>query len=212
MKRMIFLMGFCCLVSMLEAQEFIIDRIRLATDTTHEVRVHVNDRELYYGKPEEDYILRFIKSSNAVEQMEGYNGWREKWLLDRKSAILTPALDTMLSDACLWNKTFDISIYFNGDGTVFTVYFVISDTIYKRLLPEWLKNTFNQLMKERIEASRLWDFSPAGESGFGRMDILVTDLKRGVITPQRDYVAERRIRAEQLEQVPQSYELNNEFY
>lgn len=181
MRKWILLIGFCCIASLTNAQEFIIDKI--TSKYIEGIHVHVNARELYYGEPPEKHILRFI-SSNKAERMAAYDRLREEWMKSKKSEVLTPALDSLLSDTTLLNKTFNIFIYFNRDGSVFTVYFIISEDIYDRLPAEWVKDMYNRLMKEQVEATKFWNFSAMGEDALGKFGISVTDLKKGIIRPQ----------------------------
>ena len=181
MRKWILLIGFCCIASLANAQEFMIGKI--TSKDIEGIHVHVNARELYYGEPPEKHILRII-SSNKAERMAAYDRLREEWMKSKKSEVLTPALDSLLSDTTLLNKTFNIFIYFNRDGSVFTVYFIISEDIYDRLPTEWVKDMYNRLMKEQVEATKFWDFSAMGEDALGKFEISVTDLKKGIIRPQ----------------------------
>lgn len=192
MKKIIFLLGFCCIVSMLKAQEFYV--LGITTPDQPECHKNVMDKEI--NDDPEEFLSRRLESNN-VARLAAFNALREEWIRDRKEELLTPALDSLLSDSVLVSKKFSILIYFNPDGSVFTLEFWIAESIYDRLPDGWLKDTYNKLMREKLNASGFWDFSTSKfwnvitnkeDVGFGMLQISVTDLKKGVVPIQADRV------------------------
>lgn len=192
MKKIIFLLGFCCMVSALKAQEFCV--LGITTPDQPECHKNVMDKEI--NDDPEEFLSRRLESNN-VERLAAFNALREEWIRDRKEELLTPALDSLLSDSVLMSEKFSILIYFNPDGSVFTLEFWIEESIYNRLPNGWLKDTFNKLMREKLNASEFWNFSTSKfwnvitnkeDVGFGMLQISVTDLKKGVVPIQADRV------------------------
>lgn len=180
MRKWTLLVGFCCIVSLANAQEFTIMEMG---NLTLLIDKKLHDRE---------YFLRYVNLDNWGKRKAAYDRLREEWLKSKKSELISPALDSLLSDTMLLEKEFTIYIAFNRDSSVFTLGFMIANEIYDRLPEGWEKDMYNRLIKLRIDVSRFWDFSSLGEYtkgeeyAMGYLEFSITDLKKGVIRPQRE--------------------------
>ena len=193
MKKMMLLFGFCWLLLDVHAQEFL--TLKIKTYDAQEYYADVQEKEISLHP--EEFATRLTFCTDSVRQLPGYEEQREKWILDKKDEILSPALDSLLSKENVENKNFLIHVYFNPDGTVFTVSFWIVERLYNKLPEEWLKNLFNALKDEKLDVSKFWNFGAPAKflraitkkdcTGFGIMVISVVDLKRGSISPQTLY-------------------------
>lgn len=184
MKKIILLISFCCFVFIMQAQEFFIQNIGyLGHGGIYKdiLNTHIWEKRLI-GTP----LLLRIGRINDTKKLPEFSELREKWLEKIKKKILSKELKHCLKDTSIFgDKRFWIDVYFEKDGTVFTILFEIEQHLYKILPEKWVKETFNTLMKERINATEFWDFTSSKESDpLGVISICVRDLFFGKIRDQ----------------------------
>ena len=213
-KRLIFFIGFCCLLSNVSAQEFFVMKIKSGDSQEY----HANVEEKRISKNPEEFLFRYVIGSDSVKRLAGYEEQRARWMQSKKDELLSSVLDSLLSNEGVKDTDFLVYVFFNEDGSVFTVNFSIVERIYDRLPEECLKDMFNVLMREKLDVSEFWNFetkvktSALGKKyfGFGVMKFSMLDLIRGIVTPQSAY--DEKWKQSQQEEEPNNYELNNEFY
>ena len=180
MRRFILAVMFCALCAISSAQEFSVKRFRVAAPTHDHVRI----LDAEWAKKAKN-VSRYTWPLYRGTPLPKFEEWRREWLEDRESDFLTPDLDTLWQDTARWKRDdFLIELVFGQDGRVFTVIFQMDEAVYNRLPENWLKNTFNRLMEEKIDAVRYWDFSRTGKKGTGRIYFSLLDLKTGDIPCQ----------------------------
>ncbi len=207
MKRILLLVSFCCFGFIMQAQDFFIQNIgylieediyKSLDDRGYCTRFHgfIGDGSIYKKGPCNTYIwekrligtplLLRIGRINDTKKLPEFSELREKWLEKIKKKILSKELKHCLKDTSIFgDKRFWIDVYFEKDGTVFTILFEIEQHLYKILPEKWVKETFNTLMKERINATEFWDFISSKESDpLGVISISVRDLFFGKIRDQ----------------------------
>ena len=181
MKKIVLLVSLCCFGFITRAQKFLIEPLRHYGDTT--VIMCISDQKIRENR---DLLLRYV-TSDFGKRFSQHEEVRKKWLKQIKTKIFTRELRHSLKDtSVLADKIFWIRIYFDKDGTVFTVTFEVEKDIYKLLSEKWMKETFNCLMKERINTTEFWDFSSSESDDLARMDISVRDFFRGKIRDQKE--------------------------
>lgn len=186
MKKIILLISFCCFGLILQAQEFWILNIGYMGHGGI-------DKELYntniwekrlMGNP----LLLRIGRFDDTKKLPQFAELREKWLKKIKNKVLSKELKHCLNDtSTLGDKQFGIDVYFEKDGTVSTITFEIEHRLYEILPEKWVKETFNTLMKEQINATKFWDFTSSKQTDpLGVIRISVKDLIIGKIRNQEE--------------------------
>lgn len=209
MKRILLLVSFCCFGFIMQAQDFFIQNIgylieedvyKSLDDRGYCTRFHgfIGDGSIYKKGPCNTYIwekrlmgsplLLRIGRINDTKKLPEFPELREEWLKKIKKKILSKELKHCLKDTSnSGDKRFWIDVHFEKDGTVFTVSFEIEQHLYEILPEKWVKETFNTLMKERINAAAFWDFNSSKEPDpLGVIRISVWDLFFGKIRDQEE--------------------------
>lgn len=184
MKKIILLLSFCCFGFIVQAQEFLIQNIGyIGHGGIYKgiYNTHIWEKRLM-GSP----LLLRIGRINKLEKLPEFPKLREKWLKKIKRKILTKELKHCLKDTSVFgDKQFWIDVYFEKDGTVFTILFEIEQHLYKILPEKWVKEVFNALMKERINAAEFWNFASSDKPDpLGVVSISVRDFFFGKIRDQ----------------------------
>lgn len=135
-------------------------------------------------------LLLRIGRIDDTKKLPEFTGLREKWLKKIKNKVLSKELKHCLKDtSILGDKQFGIDVYFEKDGTVFTITFEIEHHLYEILPEKWVKETFNTLMKEQINATKFWDFTSSKKTDpLGVIRISVKDLIIGMIRNQEELI------------------------
>ena len=184
MKKIILLISFCCFGFIMQAQEFFIQNIGyLGHGGIYKdiLNTHIWEKRLM-GNP----LLLRITRAGDTKKLPEFSELREKWLEKIKKKVLSKELKHCLKDTSIFgDKRFWIDVYFEKDGTVSTILFEIEQHLYEILPEKWVKETFNTLMKERINATEFWDFTSSKESDpLGVISISIRDLFFGKIRDQ----------------------------
>lgn len=183
---MILLLSFCCFGFITQAQEFFIINVGYNGHGgiyKDDVNTNIWEKRLV-GSP----LLLRIGRINKLEKLPEFPKLREKWLKKIKRKILTKELKHCLKDTSIFDdKRFCIDVYFEKDGTVFTILFEIEQHLYEILPEKWVKETFNTLMKERINATEFWNFASSDKPDrLGIVSIFVKDFFFGKIRDQEE--------------------------
>ena len=184
MKKIILLLSFCCFGFIVQAQEFLIQNIGyighggIYKDI---LNTHIWEKRLM-GNP----LLLRICRANDSKKLPDFPELRKKWLEKIKKKVLSKELKNCLKDTSVFgDKRFWIDVYFEKDGTVFTILFEIEQHLYKILPEKWVKEVFNALMKERINAAEFWNFASSDKPDpLGVVSISVRDFFFGKIRDQ----------------------------
>lgn len=182
MKRMILLLGLCCFGFIVQAQEFFIHPLRGYGDTT--TIIAILKQEI---RENQETCRRYLDAVYAWnKQLPQYEKSREKWLKQIKNKVLTRELKYNLKDtSILADKRFWIYVYFDKKGEVFTVTFEIEEHIYNLLPEKWVRETFNLLMKEKIDITEFWDLSSLKPNAIAGIHFSVRDFFFGRIREQK---------------------------
>lgn len=180
MRRFVLAVVFCGISVISSAQEFNVKRFCVAAPAHYHVRI----RDAGWVTNAKN-LSRYTWPLFRGEPLPEFEKWRKEWLQDKQSDFLVPGLDSLWLDSAQWQRSdFVIELVFGQDGNVFTVFFEMDESIYKRLPENWLRNTFNRLMGGKINAIKFWDFSRTGKKGIGRIYFSLLDLKTDSIPPQ----------------------------
>lgn len=184
MKKIILLISFCCFGFITQAQEFVIQNVGyIGHGGIYKDILNTNIWEKrLMGSP----LLLRIGRINDTKELPEFPKLREKWLKKLKKEVLSKELKHCLKDTSVFgDKRFWIDVFFEKDGTVFTIFFEIEQHLYEMLPEKWVKETFNALMKERIKATEFWDFASSKKTDpLGVISIPVRDLFFGKIRDQ----------------------------
>ena len=173
MKKAILFFSFYCFVSVLHAQEFWVERFGIYGENGDDY-VDIKDKKF---QDELENLIRLVTRINRPQKVPEYKNNREKWVNRVKDTLLTKEIKNILRDTSfLKGKSFVVSVRFNKEGNVFTVGFLISHSIYEKLSQDWLKSTFNYLMKEKVRVADFWDFSQVEQDALGSIEFSVIDL------------------------------------
>ena len=181
MKRIIFLVSFCCFSFIVQAQKFLIEPVRFCGDTT--ILMWISDQKI-----RENHDLLFRQATSDLgKRFYQHEEFRKKWLKQIRNKVLTRELKHSLKDtSILADRRFWINVYFDKEGKVFTVVFEIEKHIYDLLPEKWVKETFNCLMKETINTTEFWDSFPARPNALAEMKFSVRDFFLGKIRDQKE--------------------------
>lgn len=176
MKKLILIISFCCLGFIVQAQKFLTQNIAFSSYGDSYKNIY-NTRIMDYRLIEDSTLYR-LGMKNDPKKLPEFSKQREKWLKKIEKKVLTKELKHCLKDTSVFgNKRFWIDVYFEKDGTVFTILFEIEQHLYKILPEKWVKETFNSLMKERIKTTDFWNFASSKEpETLGIISISVRDL------------------------------------
>lgn len=184
MEKVLLLISFCCFGFIMQAQEFLIQNIGyIGHGGIYKgiVNTHIWEKHLM-GNP----LLLRICRANDFRKLPDFPELQKKWLEKIKKKVLSKELKHCLKDTSIFgDKRFWIDVYFEKDGTVSTILFEIEQHLYEILPEKWVKETFNTLMKERINAAGFWDTASLKEPDFlGVISISVRDFFFGKIRDQ----------------------------
>ena len=168
MKKMFLLLGFCCFISILQAQEFKIEYYKLIDQKEGEanyVSIRIENIDEALGIP--FYSFFSYKASKVSDYLKNC----EKWANQNLKKIVTKEIKKILRDTTkLEGKRFVMTVYFDKQGKVLTVIFSLSQSIYDRLTVNQFKEIYRKLMKEKIQSSDFCEFE-AKSVGIGTLGI-----------------------------------------
>lgn len=180
MKKLILLISFCCFGFIIQAQEFLIDSLHFHGDTA--IIVGVTERRIIENH---DLLLRYVSADHGKRFAQNEE-LRKRWLKQIKNKVLTKELKYNLKDSSiLADRRFWIDVYFDKEGDVFTVVFEMEKCIYNLLPEKWVKETFNFLMKEKINTTEFWDSFSSRPDALAEMRFSVRDFFLGKIRDQK---------------------------
>ncbi len=183
MKKIILLISFCCFGFIMQAQEFLIESLGGYSDST--VIIYISNRNM---REDRTLLFRYLSSDDG-KLFSKHEEFRKKWLKQIKNEVLTRELKHSLKDTSIFaDKRFWIYVYFDKEGKVFTVTFEIEKHIYNLLPEKWVKETFNFLMKEKINITEIWETSSAKPDALARMKFSVKDFFLGKIRDQKELI------------------------
>ena len=156
MKKMFLLLGFCCFISILQAQVFKIEHYRLPDQKKSGEKNYVSMR---IENIDEALGVPYYRISLLAPRVPKFSENCEKWANQIVKKIITKEIKNVLRDSAnLKGKSLALCLYFDKNGKVLTVTFIFSRSIYDRLLVDQFKVIYRKLMKEKIRASDFCKF------------------------------------------------------